>query len=123
MRISDWSSDVCSSDLELRKPYQQTIHAGSKPATIRRINFFNGGEASGSRWWGWHAETALYGIVKDDFGGFRLRTKNIQLGDAEILSRTLAKHGKSSSSFRKSEERRVGQECDSPCRSRWTPYN
>src|SRR3546814_4215057 len=89
MRISDWSSDVCSSDLELRKPYQQTIHAGSKPATIRRINFFNGGEASGSRWWGWHAETALYGIVKDDFGGFRLRTKNIQLGDAEILSRTL----------------------------------
>src|SRR3546814_17031478 len=76
---------------ELRKPYQQTIHAGSKPATIRRINFFNGGEASGSRWWGWHAETALYGIVKDDFGGFRLRPKNIQLGDAEILSRTLVK--------------------------------
>ena len=84
---------------ELRKPYQQTIHAGSKPATIRRVNFFNGGEASGSRWWGWHAETALYGIVKDDFGGFRLRTKNIQLGDAEILSRTLAKHGKSYSRF------------------------
>src|SRR3546814_17005858 len=25
--------------------------------------------------------------------------------------------------FRRSEERRVGKECVSPCRSRWSPYN
>ena len=25
--------------------------------------------------------------------------------------------------FRRSEERRVGKECSSPCRSRWSPYH
>ena len=25
--------------------------------------------------------------------------------------------------YRRSEERRVGKECSSPCRSRWSPYH
>lgn len=84
---------------ELRKPYSSTIHGGQKPTTIRQINFFEGGEAAGTRWWGWYADTALYGIVSDEFAGFRLRSKNIQLGDAEILTRTLQRHARSYTRF------------------------
>ncbi|HEY0149165.1 MAG TPA: ATP-binding protein [Allosphingosinicella sp.] len=84
---------------ELRKPYTSTIHAGSKPATIRKIHFLNGGEAAGARWWGWHAETPLYGIISDQFAGIRLRARNIQLGGADILNRTLYKHARSYSRF------------------------
>jgi hypothetical protein len=84
---------------ELRKPYTSTIHGGGKPATIRKINFFQGGEAVGSRWWGWYAETPLYGSINDEVGGFRLRAKNIQLGGADILNRTLQKHSHSYARF------------------------
>src|SRR3546814_9172323 len=68
MRISDWSSDVCSSDL-LGKPGAQ----GADRAAL-----------SGTLWRG---------------GG----------GGADIAHR--------------SEERRVGKECVSTCRSRWSPYH
>jgi molecular chaperone HtpG len=84
---------------ELRKPYSSTLHSGAKPATIRRINYFAGGEAAGARWWGWYAETALYGIVRDEFAGFRLRSKNIQLGGDDILTRTLQRHARSYARF------------------------
>jgi molecular chaperone HtpG len=84
---------------ELRKPYSSTIHGGKKPTTIRQINFFEGGQAAGARWWGWYADTALYGIVSDEFAGFRLRSKNIQLGDADILTRTLKRHARSYTRF------------------------
>src|SRR3546814_10907157 len=68
MRISDWSSDVCSSDLD-ELPY----HSDS-----------------------WRLE--------------RIRS----LGD-RFLSAGFPGHGD------RSEERRVGKECVSTCRSRWSP--
>jgi hypothetical protein len=80
---------------ELRKPYSSTIQSGAKPATIRKINFFMGGETAGARWWGWYADTPLYGTVNDSFAGIRLRTKNIQLGGADVLNRTLHSHASS----------------------------
>src|SRR3546814_6685882 len=61
MRISDWSSDVCSSDLILRGDKTAIIHAASK------------------------AEQAFNYMIR-------------------------------------SEERRVGKECVSTCRSRWSKY-
>src|SRR3546814_4773690 len=69
MRISDWSSDVCSSDL--RAPGRAVIDD-------RRV----GG------------------------GGHR----------AEVAIELLRIHVRS-------EERRVGKECVSTCRSRWSPYH
>src|SRR3546814_8511648 len=68
MRISDWSSDVCSSDLALEDR--------------RRV-----GSA---------------------FGLGRIEGR---VGD-HLSRRTL-----------RSEERRVGKECVSTCRSRWSPYH
>src|SRR3546814_7250453 len=76
MRISDWSSDVCSSDLEL--------------------NYSSNG--------------IVYGARLID------ATRNFIIRDAEF-STNLENHFKN-----RSEERRVGKECVSTCRSRWSPY-
>src|SRR3546814_2965595 len=69
MRISDWSSDVCSSDLR----------AYSRPARRRR------------------------------------RHSPSPCGPRSPSSRPLP--------HPRSEERRVGKECVSTCRSRWSPYH
>src|SRR3546814_15933097 len=78
MRISDWSSDVCSSDLlafDLAVPEMAA-------KTLRLL------------------------------GGFTIPLMLIALGVS------LAKL-----EIRRSEERRVGKECVSTCRSRWSPYH
>src|SRR3546814_6786501 len=73
MRISDWSSDVCSSDLVARR------------AILRR-----------------QAE--------------HLATR----GDQRALA---AGRDADALDVGRSEERRVGKECVSTCRSRWSPYH
>src|SRR3546814_10449480 len=79
MRISDWSSDVCSSDLE--KIYFHEIDAREKLTDRLQLAFI-----------------VLSAIVA---------------AWLYVLSRI---------NFR-SEERRVGKECVSTCRSRWSPYH
>src|SRR3546814_6997185 len=79
MRISDWSSDVCSSDLLCVRP--------------------QGKGGSGAQ------ALCLAG---------RLRAARIILIDQER---------KCLYESRRSEERRVGKECVSTCRSRWSPYH
>src|SRR3546814_3062271 len=77
MRISDWSSDVCSSDLESTK-------AGEIAALALGAGV----------------------IVPDDLPRlFKLRGSR-QTNETPID---------------RSEERRVGKECVSTCRSRWSP--
>src|SRR3546814_4131678 len=75
MRISDWSSDVCSSDL-VKHPCP--VCGGNRPA--RTVGLPRGP------------------------GGYRHRRRG-QGGDE------------------RSEERRVGKESVSTCRSRWSPYH
>src|SRR3546814_15913792 len=89
MRISDWSSDVCSSDLR-----------GSDPVSETRKTAGGGSEGSGAAGRPEAAERPH--LVTDNTG---LMVVNI---------------GKS---FKRSEERRVGKECVSTCRSRWSPYH
>src|SRR3546814_2506487 len=69
MRISDWSSDVCSSDLQWHPGEKTEFHTVEK------------------RW--------MMGLY-----------------DAAKIRRPS-----------RSEERRVGKECVSTCRSRWSPYH
>src|SRR3546814_15291647 len=95
MRISDWSSDVCSSDLQALwcpttrrvldvgfrglSPYDRgRIHPRATPILVPRLAFPNGRAASGRR-----------------------------VDDVEID---------------RSGERRVGKEWVRTCRSRWSPY-
>src|SRR3546814_9199846 len=77
MRISDWSSDVCSSDL---------VNGPGNPATVR-----HGGVTDG--------EIIAYAFTTFPFSS------------------------SSATELRRSEERRVGKECVSTCRSRWSPYH
>src|SRR3546814_9547316 len=81
MRISDWSSDVCSSDLRF---------------IIRVRNKSGGGNE-----YSWESSAA---------------------GCREPSAPGCATNGRRRCSSR-SEERRVGKECVSTCRSRWSPYH
>src|SRR3546814_11916229 len=106
MRISDWSSDVCSSDLHVRLRVVDTapnvrIERATTPHQQfrQRDGFFLGG-----------------------FGAsFRLgRPRRSRPPDPY---RTFADLLELPSPPLRSEESRVGKECVSPCRSRWSPYH
>src|SRR3546814_18205459 len=115
MRISDWSSDVCSSDLAGgADQYQRSAALTAHPAGPRR--------AGGARWGRGGARRiadAIGGADSDDparaWRGQRLRGDDPRLADGD----TAARRGDALSS----EERRVGNECVSTCNSRWSPYN
>src|SRR3546814_16552420 len=102
MRISDWSSDVCSSDLGIRLvPAIAAIEAPIAviPAVIQPPA---------------NARVA----VAATFPGVVMRTLVVE-GDTVRQGQPLAVI----SSRDRSEERRVGKECVSTCRSRWSPYH
>src|SRR3546814_6592218 len=94
MRISDWSSDVCSSDL--LGPLLEKLGNGSKG-----INWSMGEAVELLR--------SLNRTVLDE--GISKGQPRIQT-DIDAIETIL-----------RSEERRVGKECVSTCRSRWSPYN
>src|SRR3546814_7155011 len=92
MRISDWSSDVCSSDL----PAAASLDARRGPPlrpVLRRA------AVPGHR--------PHHGDAFHAAGG---------VGDAD------RRHRHRRPVRRRSEVRRVGNECVSTCRSRWSPY-
>src|SRR3546814_12989656 len=97
MRISDWSSDVCSSDLNAARLLKETGAAAVK---------VEGGKVL--------APTIEFltqrGIPVMGHVGLTPQAVNI-LGGYGV-------RGKS-----RSEERRVGKECVSTCRSRWSPFH
>src|SRR3546814_3577371 len=78
MRISDWSSDVCSSDLIFLSENAE-----------------------------YHAAKERQGQVEATIGDLEDK-----LSRAQVIDPTT-----------RSEERRVGKECVSTCRSRWSPYH
>src|SRR3546814_13891376 len=98
MRISDWSSDVCSSDLD-RVLSRQATYLSPIPG----------------------GEEALKAFLMGPGGG------NVPEPLANVLvASTFAPipHGQCQDyGFGRSEERRVGKECVSTCRSRWSPYH
>src|SRR3546814_21030132 len=98
MRISDWSSDVCSSDLpgDLGGHIGLELHQDHAAAA-----------AAADR----GAEQA------DEILGLFLQLDVAVADDAKDAQRADGEARK------RSEERRVGKECVSTCRSRWSPYN
>src|SRR3546814_6298200 len=90
MRISDWSSDVCSSDLV------GLVNLHPYAAATKRMR----GEEM----------TEIGMLAASGAVGFTDATRAI--ADPVVMRRLL-----------RSEERRVGKECVSTCRSRWTPYH
>src|SRR3546814_5317199 len=85
MRISDWSSDVCSSDLDI------DFCQDNRERVIDYVKMKYGREAV--------SQIATFGT---------LGAKAVVRDAGRVL---------------RSEERRVGKECVSTCRSRWSPYH
>src|SRR3546814_19895494 len=107
MRISDWSSDVCSSDLFTQK-YAPVALVWSQefPSRLEAL------EAE-RRIKGWSRAKKL-ALIRNDW--------------ATITTLAKSKNGPSTSSGRtvkseasRTEERRVGEEGVSTCRTRWSP--
>src|SRR3546814_11826933 len=98
MRISDWSSDVCSSDLNT-KPASPQQQAPSKPQA-RQADDKTRAEQD--------AQEAANAAAKSRQSGTDKPMPAIDTKTDEP---------------KRSEERRVGKECVSTCRSRWSPYH
>src|SRR3546814_17845233 len=118
MRISDWSSDVCSSDLlvSLRQQHGRKSLPCSWLRYTSRLNLSVRlrGSIMGSV--GWRevvvivigSLTTLLAAFLGSWFAFRLQAK----GDAVKVR---------AGYIQRSEERRVGKECVSTCRSGWSP--
>src|SRR3546814_1267705 len=107
MRISDWSSDVCSSDLLCASIQLSELGI---PFTVVEKN-----AAVGGTW------------LENSYPGCRVDVAN------QFYSYSFERNPDWSEHYcgqpelrayfeRRSEERRVGKECVSTCRSRWAPY-
>src|SRR3546814_3923719 len=94
LRISDWSSDVCSSDLV------QNRRSGISYWLLSR-----------EEWSRLPAGSRL------DGGPFALFKCTPETMTASVVLAPVDMSGA------RSEERRVGKECVSTCRSRWSPYH
>src|SRR3546814_11418082 len=107
MRISDWSSDVCSSDLAASwKPEE------GHPALLRA---FAEAEGAGGR--------LRMGIARIEGVPVAAQYWTVEDGTAFIHKLAHVEDSLQASPGTKSEERRVGKECVSPCRSRWARYH
>src|SRR3546814_3730260 len=92
MRISDWSSDVCSSDLP------RAAKKAEEAASLRDV------VQAAADWF----------------------TRQLGSSNGAPAREYLAKRGISEATrkaFGRTDERRVGKECVSTCRSRWWPVN
>src|SRR3546814_11025683 len=120
MRISDWSSDVCSSDLGEGISGAEQIHAiGYLHTTLTTP-----GADAGERERMLAGAERVSALAQADHG------KAFQLLDGEqreaLLRKLEGQRGGQrwlSSLLSRPEERRVGKECVSTCRSRWSPYH
>src|SRR3546814_15934801 len=119
MRISDWSADVCSSDLFRPAPKITVIPTVERPAGDAEL-----------------VQRAFGGQVRllddpDDLELFGCGIPHSSSPPSAIMlffSRRFSSVRSATNSFRArasriSEERRVAQECVSPCRSRRSPYH
>src|SRR3546814_12723030 len=108
MRISDWSSDVCSSDLRCAdadaRPRLGLAAPGQPDAPAARGRRTRGVPARQSR-----ARRHLYGYVA-------------KLGNRG-LARSVREARTGLAARARSEERRGGKEWVSTCISLWSPYN
>src|SRR3546814_1689692 len=145
MRISDWSSDVCSSDLiggslhanppfpprqSARGAFACGVHGQSLSPRIERWGRTAGrqkmdqvGTKDACRWQVIEARTSGVGSLQRDVDLDQCgpAAKRAAWSDTfrrtDLRSKTLRKL----LPLLKSEERRVGKECVSTCRSRWSP--
>src|SRR3546814_15419980 len=105
MRISDWSSDVCSSDLareaHLFDRFRDVVVSGDEKLV--------------------KPDPAIYALAIRRFG--IAPGESVFIDDSAPNVAAAAAVGLIALCFTRSEERRVGNEWVSTCRSRWSPYH
>src|SRR3546814_18589751 len=101
MRISDWRSDVCSSDL-----FKSLAAAGIASIELT---------ADGKGYAAANGDVTVLGEASFT------RTNGTKGTIGDVMFATGAKESDVSKTESRSEERRVGKECVSTCRSRWSP--
>src|SRR3546814_13437568 len=105
MRISDWSSDVCSSDLtQVQTPLAYLFRIASNLMADRA-----------------RAQRRAPTLEWDDDDGWDDQACAAPDQESGLLFADLERSYAAALDER-SEERRVGKECVSTCRSRWWPY-
>src|SRR3546814_11788714 len=115
MRISDWSSDVCSSDLTLREVLRHgrrrvAIHSEDEDRLRERLALVKDG-----------ADVAMHPEWRDAETAIRATTRLMRLV-RETGRRVHVLHVTTAEEIGiRSEERRVGKECVRTCRSWWSP--
>src|SRR3546814_15568197 len=109
MRISDWSSDVCSSDLEV-DVLQGFFWALDPFTALKKFTQFATLAPD--------SDAARRFVAMEDWlnDGVPFWPEHYPTTRSAHCCQTFGRH------FR-SEERRVGKECVSPCRSRWSQYH
>src|SRR3546814_21086588 len=98
MRISDWSSDVCSSDLRASPRIRKQRTGGGKRMKYRAGIVL----------------AAAMTVSACGINSVPTAEENVNARWADVQA---------DYQRRRSEERRVGKECVSTCRYRWSPYN
>src|SRR3546814_15279915 len=99
MRISDWSSDVCSSDLRILD-----LGCGDGALTARLA-------ATGAQ---------VVGVDPSEAFIAAARARGM---DARVMAGEALTFNREFDAVFRSEERRVGKEGVSTCRSGWSPYH
>src|SRR3546814_13604039 len=119
MRISDWSSDVCSSDLVASIVSAHPLVRAALLQRRRRFARQPGGAVLDGRDIGTviapEAEVKLFVKATPTIRARRRHAELQAHGGTQRFDRVLADI--------RSEERRVGKECVSTCSSRWSPYH
>src|SRR3546814_15107183 len=100
MRISDWSSDVRSSDLHIAD--RLTAKYSWQPA---EDGYTDSGKPK----------------IDDDVLSKLPYPEAKKLARFFLIQKRIGQLGEGNKAWLRSEERRVGQECVSTCRSRWSP--
>src|SRR3546814_12445622 len=98
MRSSDWSSDVCSSDLRA---------SANLAYELERIDL------------GKNEQTRPEYLAKNPWA----KVPALEIGDVILTENVAILTYIAEQVPARSEERRVGKECVSTCRSRWSPYH
>src|SRR3546814_991054 len=109
-RISDWSSDVCSSDLQRGLVHFQGGYDGAREGVV----FEGVVEASLAK--------RLSVRAGGSYVGPEGKVRPLVAGKVNVLREGAHGVDLAMSGGYRSEERRVGKECVSTCRFRWAPY-
>src|SRR3546814_13342037 len=127
MRISDLSSDVCSSDLQVleaaKAAYEvANIDRAMVNLAVTNIRTVMGGldldELLSNRE---KINTSLLHVIDDATTPWGVKVTRVEIKDITPPKELVDAMARQMKAERRSEERRVGKECVSRCRYQWSP--